>query len=50
MDAEGIKQYLLDNDSNYIEIQMNAPSTCQMGDAFDRQISSIRNVLATLLH
>ncbi|CAC5381869.1 unnamed protein product [Mytilus coruscus] len=50
IDTERTRQYLLDNDCDYIEFKMHVPSASHMGGVWERQIRSIRNVLATLLN
>ncbi|MCG7878636.1 MAG: hypothetical protein N0C90_20255, partial [Candidatus Thiodiazotropha endolucinida] len=52
LDDERIRQYLLQEncDCDVFNFKMNVPSSSHMGGVWERQIRSVRNVLATLLY
>ena len=52
LDDEQIRQYLLRENCDFdvFDFKMNVPSSSHMGGVWERQIRSVRNVLATLLY
>lgn len=52
LDDERIRQYLLQEncDCDVFNFKLNVPSSSHMGGVWERQIRSVRNVLATLLY
>ena len=49
MDDDRIRQFLLKEGCDFFEFKMNVPSASHMGGVWERQIRSVRNVLASLL-
>lgn len=49
LDEESISRYLLNRGCNYFRFNMNVPSASHMGGVWERQIRTVRNVLAGLL-
>jgi len=49
MDREKVSSHLLKENCDWIEMQMNVPSASHMGGSWERQIRTVRNVLAVLL-
>ncbi|XP_045167568.2 uncharacterized protein LOC123530855 [Mercenaria mercenaria] len=50
VDNDQIKQFLLREGCDWFEWKMNVPAASHMGGVWERQIRSVRSVLATLLH
>ena len=50
MDNERIGRELQRHDCDWFHFKMNVPSASHMGGTWERQIRTVRNVLATLLH
>ena len=50
MDNERIGRELQRYDCDWFHFKMNVPSASHMGGTWERQIRTVRNVLATLLH
>ena len=49
MDQSRIREYLLENSCDWIEWKKNPPESSHMGGVWERQIRTVRNVLASLL-
>ncbi|XP_045169607.2 uncharacterized protein LOC123532268 [Mercenaria mercenaria] len=49
LDSERIQEYLLKENCDLIDFEMNVPSASHMGGVWERQIRSVRNVLDSLL-
>ncbi|XP_028519132.1 uncharacterized protein LOC114576535 [Exaiptasia diaphana] len=49
MSADKLKAEMLKDNCDYIEFKMNVPSASHMGGVWERQIRTVRNVLASLL-
>ncbi|XP_052065131.1 uncharacterized protein LOC127704931 [Mytilus californianus] len=50
MDDKSIRQFLSNEGCDFVEFKMNVPSASHMGGVWERQIRSVRNVLASLMH
>ncbi|XP_060081073.1 uncharacterized protein LOC132560424 [Ylistrum balloti] len=50
LDDQALQRYLSDKGCDYIGFKMNVPSASHMGGVWERQIRSVRNVLASLMH
>ncbi|XP_053395546.1 uncharacterized protein LOC128555836 [Mercenaria mercenaria] len=50
MDVSKVERFLLSEGCDYIEFKMNVPHASHMGGVWERQIRSVRNVLAFLLY
>jgi hypothetical protein len=50
LDYKRIHEYLLKNDCDWIEFNMNTPKSSHMGGIWERPIRTVRSVLARLLH
>ena len=50
LDENSIRQFLLKENCVYIDFKMNVPAASHMGGVWERQIRSVRNVTAHLLH
>ena len=49
MDQEKVSSHLLRENCDWINMEMNVPSASHMGGCWERQIRTVRNVLAVLL-
>ena len=49
MDHEKVSNHLLKENCDWIDMEMNVPSASHMGGSWERQIRTVRNVLAVLL-
>lgn len=49
MSVDRVKKELLKDNCDFIEFKMNVPSASHMGGVWERQIRTVRNVLASLL-
>ena len=49
IDQERVKNHLLKENCDWFEMKMNVPSTSHMGGTWERQIRTVRSVLAALL-
>ena len=49
MDTQQVSNFLLRENCDYIEFNMNVPSASHMGGVWERQIRTVRNVLASLM-
>ncbi|VDI06964.1 Hypothetical predicted protein [Mytilus galloprovincialis] len=49
LDFDRIRQYLLEQNCDFVQFKMNVPSASHMGGVWERQIRSVRNILSTLL-
>jgi hypothetical protein len=49
MNQPKIQKFLFEKNCDWIEFKMNVPSASHMGGVWERQIRTVRNVLATLL-
>ncbi|CAC5418067.1 unnamed protein product [Mytilus coruscus] len=49
LDFDRIRQYLLEQNCDFVQFKMNVPSASHMGDVWEKQIRSVRNILSTLL-
>jgi hypothetical protein len=50
MDEEKVSDVLLKENCDFIKVKMNVPSASHMGGVWERQIKTVRDVLAGLLH
>ncbi len=50
LDEDGIRHFLLKENCDLFQFKMNVPSASHMGGVWERQIRSVRNVMAYLLH
>lgn len=50
LDNEKIRQVLLEENCDLFEFKMNVPHASHMGGVWERQIRSVRNVIASLLY
>ena len=50
MNLDQICQFLRGESCDFIQFKMNVPSASHMGGVWERQIRSVRNILATLLY
>ena len=50
LDGERICQFILKENCDLVDFKMNVQSASHMGGVWERQIRSLRNVMATLLH
>ncbi|XP_063437322.1 uncharacterized protein LOC134718616 [Mytilus trossulus] len=50
MDDKSIRQFLSNEGCDFVEFKMNVSSASHMGGVWERQIRSVRNVLASLMH
>ena len=49
LEHEKIRQELVKNNCDWVDFKMNVPDASHMGGAWERQIRTVRNVLASLL-
>ncbi|XP_071497310.1 uncharacterized protein [Diadema antillarum] len=49
LDEEQVKDYLKENDTDWIPFEMNTPHSSHMGGAWERQIATVRRALEPLL-
>ena len=49
LEHEKIRQELVKNNCDWVDFKMNVPEASHMGGAWERQIRTVRNVLASLL-
>ncbi|KAK3715792.1 hypothetical protein QZH41_001220 [Actinostola sp. cb2023] len=49
LDQEKIRQGLLEDNCDWVQFKMNVPHASHMGGSWERQIRTVRNVLASLL-
>ena len=49
LEHEKIRQELVKNNCDWVDFKMNVPEASRMGGAWERQIRTVRNVLASLL-
>ena len=49
LEHEKIRQELVKNNCDWVDFKMNVPGASHMGGAWERQIRTVRNVLASLL-
>ena len=49
IDQSRVRQFLLERNCDWVEFQFNVPSASHMGGIWERQIRTVRNVLAVLL-
>jgi hypothetical protein len=49
MDPDQVHRFLLKENCDYIEFKMNVPSSSHMGGVWERQIRTVRSVLASLM-
>jgi hypothetical protein len=50
MNKNKVKDFLLQNECDWIEFQTNVPAASHMGGSWERQIRTVRNVLNALLN
>ena len=50
LDVEGVQRFLAEQNCDFFPFKMNPPSASHQGGVWERQIRSVRNVLAYLLH
>jgi len=49
MDEDKVRNTLLEENCEWVSFKMNAPSASHMGGSLERQIRTVRSVLASLL-
>ncbi len=49
MDTQKVRNFLMKENCDLIEFNMNVPSASHMGGAWERQIRTVRNILASLM-
>ncbi|XP_072040573.1 uncharacterized protein [Amphiura filiformis] len=49
MDTQRVCNFLLNEKCDYVEFNMNVPSASHMGGVWERQIRTVRNILASLM-